>query len=104
MKQLTSDAVGAMLHDVAFEVSPQRLWQAFLGSEHRLVTPWLRLRLYDVDFVGCQPRYVHAIMPIMDGCVQIVDSAIGVGCMDVAHYLDQEAMGNLLGGECLSQL
>lgn len=101
MKQFTSDAVAAMLHDAAFEVSPQRLWQAFLGSEHTLVTSWLRLRLYDVDFVGGQPRYVHAIMPKMDGCVQIMDSAIGDGGMDVALYLDQEAMGNLLGGECL---
>ncbi|KAJ5774144.1 hypothetical protein N7457_009040 [Penicillium paradoxum] len=101
MKGFTADAVGAMLHDAAYEVSPQRLWQAFVGSEHTLATSWLRLRLYEVDFVGSRPRYVHAVMPRMDGCLQIMDSAVGDGGMDVALYLDREAMQRLLnGGNC----
>jgi hypothetical protein len=53
--------------------------------------------MYDVGFVGDRPRYVHAIMPKMDGCVQIMDSAIEDGGMDVALYLDKEAMKELLG-------
>jgi hypothetical protein len=101
MSQFTPDALKAMLHDAAFEISPQRLWQGFLGSEHTLVTSWLRLRLYDVDFVGDdQPRYVHAIMPKMDGCLQVMDSVVGDRGMDVALYLDKEAMANLLGKGC----
>ncbi|CAG8888412.1 unnamed protein product [Penicillium egyptiacum] len=99
MKGFTAGAVGAMLHDAAHEVSPQRLWQAFLGSEHTLVTSWLRLQLYDIDFVGGnKPRYVHAVMPKMDGCLQVMDSAVGDGGMDVALYLDEVAMGRLLDG------
>ncbi|RYO83098.1 hypothetical protein DL764_009504 [Monosporascus ibericus] len=38
MSKSTPDAVSAYLHDAAHEVSPQRLWQAFLGSRHTLVT------------------------------------------------------------------
>jgi hypothetical protein len=101
MKGFTADAVGAILHDAAHEVSPQRLWQAFLGSEHTLVTSWLRLRLYDVDFVGGnKPRYVHAVMPKMDGCLQVMDSGVRDGGMDVALYLDEVTMGRLLDGGC----
>ena len=106
MNEFTPDAMQAMLHDAAFEVSPQRLWQGFLGSEHTLVTSWLRLRLYDVDFAGGgQPRYVHAVLPKMDGCLQIIDSGLGDGGMDVALYIDKEAMGNLLGdGFCEGEM
>jgi hypothetical protein len=106
MDQFTPEAMRAMLHDAAFEISPQRLWQGFLGSQHTLVTSWLRLRLYDVEFVGGgQPRYVHAVMPRMDGCLQVLDSGLGGKGMDVALYLDKSAMGNLLGnGSCESEL
>ncbi|KAJ5185075.1 Transferase [Penicillium cf. griseofulvum] len=100
MKGFTTDAVGAMLHDAAHEVSPQRLWQAFLGSEHTIVTSWLRLQLYEVDFVGgTKPRYVHAIMPKMDGCIQVMDSGVQDGGVDVALYLDEVATGRLLDGD-----
>jgi hypothetical protein len=61
--------------------------------------------LYDVDFVGGgagagAPRYVHAVMPRMEGCLQIMDAAVGDGGMDVAVYLDEGDMGRLLGGYC----
>jgi hypothetical protein len=106
MDEFTPDAMQAMLHDAAFEVSPQRLWQGFLGTQHTLVTSWLRLRLYDVDFVGgCRPRYVHAAMPKVDGCVQVMDSEVGDRGMDVAIYLDREAMETLLGdGYCEGEM
>jgi hypothetical protein len=100
MKGFTSDAIGAMLHDAAHEVSPQRLWQAFLGSEHTIVTSWLRLQLYEVDFVGgAKPRYVHAIMPKMDGCIQVMDSGVQDEGIDVALYLDEVATRRLLDGD-----
>lgn len=101
MQKFTPDAIGAILHDAAFEVSPQRLWQAFMGSEHTIVTSWLRLRLYDINFMReGQLRYVHALMPKLDGCVQIMDSEVGDGGFDVSLYLDKEAMEDLLQDTC----
>lgn len=94
----TPEKMDALLHDAAHEVSPQRLWQAFLGSQHTIVTSWLRLRVYDVDFVGGRkaPRYVQAVMPKMDGCVQVMESCGEVGGVDVSLYLESEAMGKLV--------
>ncbi|KAE8149520.1 transferase family protein [Aspergillus avenaceus] len=93
----TPDVVGAVLHDAAHEVSPQRLWQGFFGNDHTLLTSWLRIGVYDVDFVGSgdRPRYVHAYMPKVDGCLQVMESGDGSG-IDVALYLEGEAMKRLL--------
>ncbi|KFY21903.1 hypothetical protein V493_07020 [Pseudogymnoascus sp. VKM F-4281 (FW-2241)] len=92
----TSEKMGAMLHDAAFERSPQRLWQAFLGNHHTLVTSWLRLNVYGVDFGGGVSRYVHAVMPKMDGCVQVMDSSREIGGVDVSLYLDSLAMTKII--------
>jgi len=72
MSRFTSQAVSDYLYEAAHEVSPQRLWQAFLGSRHVLVTSWARARAYEVDFLGTGPglgqaRYVQSHMPLMDG-------------------------------------
>jgi hypothetical protein len=68
--------LAAHLHSIAFEASPQRIWQAFLGSRHILVTTWARAGLYDVDFgFGSRIRYADGVVPCLDGCVLIVDSA-----------------------------
>ncbi|KAL4870568.1 hypothetical protein BDV12DRAFT_165830 [Aspergillus spectabilis] len=98
MRLFTPEKVGAILYDAAHEVSPQRLWQAFLGTRHTIVASWLRLQLYKVDFLGKgqKARYVHALMPKMDGCVQIMDTGVDDGGIDVVLYLDKEAMGRLL--------
>ncbi|KAH6674972.1 transferase family-domain-containing protein [Halenospora varia] len=92
----TSDKVAAMLHDAAHEVAPQRVWQAFLGNNHTLVTSWMRLGVYDVDFEGTGrgPRYVQAVMPKMDGCVQVMESE--GGGVDISLYLEKEAMLRLV--------
>ncbi|KAF7121632.1 hypothetical protein CNMCM5793_009103 [Aspergillus hiratsukae] len=93
----TPEKIGAMLHDAAYETSPQRLWQAFLGSRHVLVTSWLRLNVYEVDFVGgSRPRYVHAVLPKLDGEVQVMESGVDDNGMDVALYLEQEVMERFL--------
>lgn len=98
LQLFTPEKMGAMLHDAAHEVSPQRLWQAFVGTQHTLVTSWLRLQVYQVDFVGSgrRPRYVHAVMPKIDGCVQVMDPGVDDSGMDVALYLHMEAMQRLL--------
>ncbi|KAK6826066.1 hypothetical protein PG987_013560 [Apiospora arundinis] len=115
LQQFTPDAVAALLHESAFEVSPQRLWRGFLGPRHLIVTSWLRTRLYDVDFFGGmssgkederiewagkgkegRPRYVHAVMGKADGIVVLLDPVVeDDGGVDVAVYLDAEVMGEL---------
>ncbi|KAI0204939.1 transferase [Astrocystis sublimbata] len=68
LSQFTSQAVSDYLYEAAQEVSPQRLWQAFLGSRHVIVTSWARSQAYEVDFFGTRlARYVQTHMPHMDG-------------------------------------
>ncbi|KAG6356749.1 hypothetical protein INS49_014623 [Diaporthe citri] len=97
----TPRAVAAYLHDAAHEVSPQRLWQAFLGGRHTLVTSWVRAGAYEVDFCGgaggTRPVYVQGKMPRMDGVLQVMDVGDETGGFDVSLCLEGEAMGRLLG-------
>ncbi|XXG95500.1 hypothetical protein Hte_001764 [Hypoxylon texense] len=97
MSRFTPDAVSAFIHDAAFETSPQRLWQAFLGSQHCLVTSWVRARAYEVDFCATkQPAvYVQGVMPRLDGLVQVIDIA-ETGDFDISVSLEKEAMQRLL--------
>ncbi|KAF1970375.1 hypothetical protein BU23DRAFT_211572 [Bimuria novae-zelandiae CBS 107.79] len=106
----TPAAIAAQIYAIAHELSPQRLWQAFLGREHMLVTSWAHTGLYTCDFgTGGAPQYVHPIMPLVDGCVQIIEGApIGPitegkkwyeDGVDVAIYLEREAMARLVKDE-----
>ncbi|KAI0772988.1 transferase family-domain-containing protein [Trametes elegans] len=73
--QLTPEAIGAFLHDVAHQVNPQRFWRAFLGARHSIVTSWQSLDAYGVDFgAGRPPRYVDAVMPSADGCFHVMEA------------------------------
>jgi hypothetical protein len=74
LSQFNSTNIGAMLHDLAFELSPHQIWNAFLGRRNTIVTSWLRLKAYDIDFGIGIPRFVDAVMPDMDGCVQIMEN------------------------------
>lgn len=103
LARFTPDAVAAVLHDAAHEVSPQRLWRGFLGARHVLASSWQRLRVYEVDFEGkgegkeetsTRPAYVHAVMQKCDGIVVILDPAVPDEGVDLAVYLDEEAMGH----------
>ncbi|KAJ5974174.1 transferase family protein [Penicillium waksmanii] len=68
-------AIGAHLHSVAFEKAPQRIWQAFLGSRHLIVTSWARVGIYDVDFGLNTPiRFAEGVIPDLDGDVLIKDA------------------------------
>ncbi|EUC39619.1 hypothetical protein COCMIDRAFT_10306 [Bipolaris oryzae ATCC 44560] len=63
------------LHSAAYEKSPQRIWQAFLGRRHILVTTWARAGIYDVDFgLGSRIRYADGIVPNLDGNVLIKEA------------------------------
>ncbi|ROW15885.1 hypothetical protein VPNG_02553 [Cytospora leucostoma] len=99
----TPGAVASHLYDAAHEVSPQRLWQAFLGQRHTIVTSWTRTGAYEVDFLGSglRPRYVQGKMPRMDGILQVMDLGEGNGDYDVSLCLEREATGRLLADEML---
>ncbi|KAM0703208.1 hypothetical protein Q7P35_009146 [Cladosporium inversicolor] len=63
------------LHSIAYEKSPQRIWQGFLGQRHIMVTTWARAGLYDIDFgLGSRIRYADGVVPCVDGCILIVDA------------------------------
>lgn len=102
MALFTPEAVAAYLHDAAHEVSPQRLWQGFLGERHTIVTSWTRAGAYEVDFLGrgSRPRYVQGRMPRVDGVLQVMDMG-ETGDFDVSLCLERGAMGRLLGDEML---
>ncbi|KAI3396387.1 hypothetical protein diail_12195 [Diaporthe ilicicola] len=106
MSLFTPRAVSAYLHDAAHEVSPQRLWQGFLGSRHTLVTSWVRAGSYEVDFCGdgdsrSRAVYVQGKMPRMDGILQVMDMGEDTGEFDVSLCLEREAMGGLLRDDAL---
>ncbi|CAG9980793.1 unnamed protein product [Clonostachys byssicola] len=70
-----TQAVAAHLHTVAYEKSPQRIWQAFLGRRHILVTTWARAGLYDVDFgLGSRVVYADGFIPELEGDVLIKEA------------------------------
>lgn len=98
LDRFTPEAVAAILHEEAHEVAPQRLWRAFLGRKHTLVTSWARLGVYDIDFVGkgLRPRYVHAIMVDMDGLLCVMDSGTLDGGVDMSLCLESEIMERFL--------
>ncbi|EJD38251.1 hypothetical protein AURDEDRAFT_154155 [Auricularia subglabra TFB-10046 SS5] len=76
MAQFTPDAVAALLHERAFASCPHRFWDAFLGARHTIVTSWLRLDVYELDFGfgGGRARYVDALMPEVDGCLHVMEA------------------------------
>ncbi|CEI62618.1 hypothetical protein FVEN_g5149 [Fusarium venenatum] len=67
--------ISAHIHTLAYEKSPQRIWQAFLGRRHVLVTTWARAGVYGIDFgLGSTSVYAEGIVPEMDGNVLIKEA------------------------------
>jgi hypothetical protein len=71
---LDAPALGAYLHERAHARVPHRQWCTFLGARHTLVTSWLGLGVYAVDFGAGRPQFVEPVMPDADGCVQIMEA------------------------------
>ncbi|KAH6713266.1 hypothetical protein BKA61DRAFT_72502 [Leptodontidium sp. MPI-SDFR-AT-0119] len=101
------EEISYILHDRASEIAPQRLWGACLGREHVLLTTWVHSGVYDVVFAeGCRAVWVEAVMPPLDGLVEIMEapreekmreggSWIDDGA-DVSIFLEASAMERLL--------
>ncbi|KAI1112269.1 transferase [Nemania sp. NC0429] len=102
MSLFTPQAVSDYLYDAAHEVSPQRLWQAFLGTRHVLVTSWVRTKAWEIDFCGTHqiPRYMQGVMPNVDGLLRVIDIA-ETGDFDVGLALEKGAMQRLLSDPLL---
>lgn len=104
--------LAAHLHSVAFEKTPQRMWQAFMGRRHILVTTWARAGLYEVDFGfgdESKVRYAEGIVPDMDGIVLIKEAgAVEKGMswtergVDISVRLRREDMERLIRDPLLS--
>ncbi|KAF8521926.1 transferase family-domain-containing protein [Hysterangium stoloniferum] len=74
LSRFNPKSIPVILHEMMFEITPQRRWNAFLGRQNTIVTSWLDLGVYDVDFGSGRPKYVHAVMPHVDGCIQIIEA------------------------------
>ncbi|KAF4996300.1 hypothetical protein FGRMN_4551 [Fusarium graminum] len=104
LKQIADPSnLAAHLHSVAFEKSPQRIWQAFLGRRHILVTTWARAGVYDIDFgLGSICSYAEGVVPEMDGIV-LIKEAPGPRTdywtdngVDISIHIKKDDMGRLL--------
>ena len=77
MAQFTPETIGAHFYQIAHQFSPQRVWHAFMGLRHVIVTSWVHGGVYRVNFTGSDggvPRYVELDRPDIDGCMQIVEA------------------------------
>lgn len=113
LEAFTPSAIAAHLHDAAFEPYPQRLWQAFLGRKHILMTSWIRLGICEVDFgIGGRLSCVQPVLPHMDGLVEVMEACPRLAeevegghwtrnGVDVNVFLEESAMGRLLDDELL---
>ncbi|KAJ7265408.1 transferase family-domain-containing protein [Mycena haematopus] len=72
--QFTPSRVGSLLHEMAFDVDARRMWGGFIGRRNTIVTSWMRLGVYEVDFGGGRPRFVHGVMPAMEGVIQVMEA------------------------------
>jgi hypothetical protein len=95
--------MAAHLHALAFEKSPQRIWQAFLGQRHILVTTWARAGVYGIDFgLGSTCVYAEGIVPEMNGNILIKEAPGPLGKywtdngVDVSIHITTEDMGRLI--------
>ncbi|KAJ7682071.1 transferase family-domain-containing protein [Mycena polygramma] len=72
--QFTPARVAALLHEMAFDLDSRRMWAWFIGRHNTLVTSWLRHGVYEIDLGGGRPRFVHGVLPAMDGIVQVMEA------------------------------
>ncbi|KAF8577884.1 hypothetical protein K439DRAFT_1654977 [Ramaria rubella] len=74
LSQFNSETLSALLHEMAHDASSQRIWNGFLGRQNTIVTSWLSLGIYDINFGTGPPMHVNPTMPSADGCVQVMEA------------------------------
>lgn len=103
MKTFTPENIGYLLHDEAFEVSPQRIWRGCLGTEHVMVTSWVYSGVGEADFGNGRARWVEPLMGPFDGLCAVMEGLGESGekghwakfGVDVWVCLERGAMGRL---------
>ncbi len=98
--QFNPSTLPALLHDIAHQDGAQRMWPAFFGRRNTIATSWLRLDVWGLDFGGGAPQYVEAVMPKVDGCIQVMEAGHGEG-MRVSLHLREDVMQKLLKDQLL---
>lgn len=100
--------IASHLHSIAYEKTPQRIWQGFLGTRHIMVTSWARAGVYEVDFGLGSVLYVEGIVPDMDGTIIIKEAPCLTpatsgeragwtdGGVDISIHLRTEVMDRLV--------
>jgi len=87
LASLDGETLRAQVHSLAYEASPQRIWQAFLGRKHVIFTSWVKEAAYEVDFGVGEPVWMESVMDDLDGIVVLCEGAPLPG---VAELSDQE--------------
>ncbi|KAJ7181639.1 transferase family-domain-containing protein [Mycena crocata] len=101
--QFTSPRVAALLHEMAFDVDSRRMWGGFIGRRNAIVTSWVRLGVYEVDFGGGRPRFVRAVMPPMDGIIQVME-AMSQSSAGGPWYQDGASMSLMLNQDVMQRM
>ncbi|KAJ7167786.1 transferase family-domain-containing protein [Mycena filopes] len=99
----TPARVGALLHEMAFDVDARRMWGGFIGRRNMIVTSWVRLGLYEVDFGAGRPRFVHGVMPAMDGIMQVMEAGPPTAAVG-AWYRDGASVSLMVATEVLERM
>lgn len=101
-------SISAILHQRAFEDSPQRIFHSFTGFRHVIQTSWMKQGAYTVNFgFGAELRYAFAALSMLDGFLQTIESApydsremLSAGSIDpgvdVAVRIEKKTMERLL--------
>lgn len=66
----------ALLHHYAHALDPIREWNAFMGNQNLLVTSWIGVGGYEIDFGPDLGRvgWVHGLMPGVDGLMAVMEA------------------------------
>ncbi|KAF8182106.1 transferase family-domain-containing protein [Mycena galopus ATCC 62051] len=101
--EFTPPRVAALLHEMAFDVDARRMWAAFIGRRNTIVTSWVRLGVYEVDFGAGRPRFVQSVMPAMDGVVQVMEAGPRSGAGG-PWYQDGASVSVMLPAEVIKRI
>jgi hypothetical protein len=102
--QFSPARVGALLHEMAFDVDARRMWGGFVGRRNTIVTSWVRLGVYEVDFGGGRPRFVQGIMPAMDGLMQVMEAMPPASSTGGPWYQDGASVSMTLTTEVIQRM
>ncbi|KAJ7042989.1 transferase family-domain-containing protein [Mycena alexandri] len=104
LTSFTPHRVSALLHEMAFDVDARRMWAGFIGRRNAIVTSWLRLGLYEVDFGAGRPRFVHGVIPAMDGLMQVMEAGPAQKSAGGAWYREGASVSLTLATEVIERI